>query len=163
MRRRYIVLFFLALLFWTLLTWSLNIASIVAGVVIALLTSIIFGKYFYTSTYKLLQIKRFAMVIPFLAFFTWQCIKANIDVAWRVVQRKIPIKPAIIKTPLLVQTELARAILSCALSMTPGTIVMDIKEDFIYVHWIYVDEQNPEPYAMIRIRQFEKYIATIFD
>ena len=163
MRRRYFVLFFLALLFWLLLTWSLSTDSLIAGIVVAFITSAFFGKYFYTSIYKLTQFKRFAMVIPFLAFFTWQCIKANIDVAWRVIHYRIPIRPAIIKLPLEVQTELGRAILSCALSMTPGTIVIDIKEDIMYVHWIYVDEKDPDAYTVSRIRKFEKYIKTIFD
>lgn len=163
MRQRHLVLFFLALLFWVLLTWSLSTASLAAGLMVALITSVLFGKYFYTSIYKLTQFKRFYMVIPFLAFFTWQCIKANFDVAWRVIQRKIPIQPAIIKIPLVVQTELGRAILSCALSMTPGTIVIDIKEDMMYVHWIYVDKKDPDTYTTQRIRKFEKYISTIFD
>ncbi|TVQ13066.1 MAG: hypothetical protein EA361_10115 [Bacteroidetes bacterium] len=161
--KRYIVLFFLAWLFWMLLTWSVSIDSVIAGAGVALLTTVIFGKYFYTSIYKLRQFRRFWMVIPFLAFFTWQAIKANLDVAWRVIQYKIPIRPAIIKTPLTVKTELARAILSCALTMTPGTIVIDIRDDFLYVHWIYVDAKDPDSYALNRIRKFERYIQIIFD
>ncbi len=161
--KKNIVLFFLALLFWMLLTWSVSIDSLIAGILVALLTSVIFGKYFYTSIYKLRQFRRFFRVIPFLAFFTWQAIKANLDVAWRVIQPKVPIQPAIIKTPLTVKTELARAILSCALTMTPGTIVIDIREDFLFVHWIYVDAKDPDNYALNRIRQFEKYIQYIFD
>jgi len=163
MRRRYIVLFFLALLFWMLLTWSVSIDSLIAGTVVAVLTSVFFGKYFYTSIYKLIQFRRFVMVIPFLAYFIWQCIMANIDIAWRIIRPKISIRPAIIKVPLLVQTDLGRAILSCALSMTPGTIVIDIKDDIMYVHWIYVDDKDPDSYTTKRIRQFEKYLITIFD
>ncbi len=163
MRPRYIVLFFLALLFWLLLTWSARVESLIAGIVVALVTSIIFGKYFYTSIYKLTQFRRFITIIPFMAFFTWQCIKANFDVAWRVMHYKIPIQPAIIRVPLMVQTDLARAVLSCALTMTPGTIVIDIQDDCMYVHWIYVDKNDPDTYAMSRIRKYEKYIQTIFD
>ncbi len=161
--KRYFVLFFLALAFWLLLTLSLRPDSLIAGIVVAFVTSLIFGKYFYTSIYKLVQFRRFATVIPFLAFFTWQCIKANIDVAWRVIQYRIPIQPAILKIPLLVETDLARAVLSCALTMTPGTIVIDIKDDFMYVHWIYADKKDPDNYAVSRIRKYENYIKTIFD
>ncbi len=163
MRRRYVVLFFLALLFWLLLTWSIKLDSLIAGTVVAMVTSLLFGKHFYTSIYKLEQFRRFFTVIPFMAFFTWQCVKANFDVAWRVLHCKIPIQPAIIKTPLMVQTDLARAVLSCALTMTPGTIVMDILDDCMYVHWIYADKTDPDTYAMSRIRKYEKYIQTIFD
>ncbi len=63
----------------------------------------------------------------------------------------------------MVQTDLARAVLSCALTMTPGTIVIDIQDDCMYVHWIYVDKNDPDTYAMSRIRKYEKYIQTIFD
>lgn len=103
------------------------------------------------------------MLVPFLAIFTWECIKANFDVAWRVVQYKIPIKPAIIKMPLMVKTDLARAVLSCALTMTPGTIVLDIEDDYMYVHWIYIDDKDPLTYALNKVNRFEKYIKIIFD
>ena len=163
MRTRYLVLFFIAWIFWLLLTWSVQVASVITGMVVAGITSLLFGQYFYTSIYKLRQFRRFFTVIPFLAFFTWQTIKANFDVAWRVLHYKVPIQPAIIRVPLNVQTDMARAVLACALTMTPGTIVIDIQDDCMYVHWIYVDKKDPDTYALERIRRYERYIQTIFD
>ncbi len=163
MKNKYIVLFFLSWAFWLLLTWSVKPAPVITGMVVALITSLLFGQYFYTSIYKLRQFRRFFTVIPFLAFFTWQTIKANFDVAWRVLHYRVPIQPAIIKIPLKVQTEMGRAVLSCALTMTPGTIVIDILDDCMYVHWIYVDKKDPDTYTRNRIRKYEQYIQTIFD
>lgn len=160
---KHLSLFILSYLFWLLLTWSVNPVSLLVGLVVAGLTTLLFGKHFYTSTFKFFQPWRYLMLVPFLAIFTWECIKANFDVAWRVVQYKIPIKPAIIKMPLMVKTDLARAVLSCALTMTPGTIVLDIEDDYMYVHWIYIDDKDPLTYALNKVNRFEKYIKIIFD
>lgn len=42
--------------------------------------------------------------------------------------------------------------------MTPGTISVDIIDDYLYIHWIYIRSEDPEIYTPIITGAFEKYI-----
>lgn len=160
---RYIVLFIFMLAFWLLLTFSLEWQNIVVGAVAAMITTIIFGKHFVTSLYKLLQPQRYFWALVYLFIFTWELLKANFDVAYRVLHPAMPIKPGIVRVPMEVKSDIARTMLANSITMTPGTITVDIIGDNIYVHWIYVKSENPEEYTREISGRFEKYIKKIFE
>lgn len=160
---RYLALFILTLLFWLLLTFDLSVPNLVAGAAAALITSLLFGKYFYTKLFKFLQPVRYFWLIIYLLILIWECIKANFDVAYRVLHPAMPIKPGIVKVKLDLQSEFARAMLANSITMTPGTISVDIIDDYLYVHWIYVSSENPEEYSRKITGRFEKYIKKTFE
>ncbi len=160
---KHIGLFIISFIFWLLLTWTFELASIVAGLLVAGLTAIIFGKYFFEPTKKVFQIHRYIWGFCYIFIFTWECIKANIDVAYRVLHPRMPVKPCIIRVPLNIKTSFARTMLACSITMTPGTIVMDIIDNDMYVHWIYMSSDNPDEYAYKIAGKFEKHIKKIFE
>ncbi len=47
--------------------------------------------------------------------------------------------------------------------MTPGTITVDIIDDYFYVHWIYVHSKDPAIYTQKILGRFEKYLKRIFE
>ncbi len=160
---KYVALFIISLIFWLLFTFSLTISNIIVGIIAALLTSVIFGRYFVKDVVPFLQPQRYFWLIIYLFIFTWECIKANFDVAYRVLHPAMPIKPGIVKVKLGVKTNIAKTILANSITMTPGTITVDIINDEIYIHWIYVYSENPEEYSQKILGKFEKYIKKIFE
>ena len=160
---KYIALFILTLLFWLLITFSLQLANIITGAVAALLTTIIFGRYFVHNVKKFLQPQRYFWLIVYLLIFTWECIKANFDVAYRVIHPGMPIKPGIVKVKLGIKSGIAKTMLANSITMTPGTIAVDVIDDIMYIHWIYVSSQDPGDYTEKISGRFEKYIKKIFD
>jgi len=160
---RHIALFIVLFLFWLLITFSLSVENLIAGAAAALLTTFIFGKHFVQSMHKMLQPARYFWLIVYLFIFTWEVLKANFDVAYRVIHPAMPIKPGIVKVPLEVKSDIARTMLANSITMTPGTITVDIIGDDIFVHWIYVKSENPEEYTREVSGRFEKYIKKIFE
>ena len=160
---RYIALFFVSLIFWLLFTFELTIANIVTGIVASIITSAIFGKYFITHGSKLLQPHRYFWFVTYILIFIWECLKANLDVAYRVLHPAMPIKPGIIKVKTNLKTDIAKTTLANSITMTPGTITVDIIDDIIYVHWIYISTDDPEEYSEKVSGRFEKYIKKIFE
>jgi multicomponent Na+:H+ antiporter subunit E len=160
---RYLALFILTFLFWLLLTFDLSVTNIIVGASAALITSLIFARYFYTRLYKFLQPQRYFWFLIYLVILIWECIKANFDVAYRVLHPAMPIKPGIVKVKLDLQSGFARAMLANSITMTPGTITVDIIDDYIYVHWIYVSSEDPEEYSRKITGRFEKYIKKTFE
>jgi len=160
---RYITLFILTFLFWMLLTLSVSLPALLAGAAVALLSALIFGPYFDLSLHKFIQPQRYFWLIIYLLIFIWECIKANFDVAYRVLHPAMPIKPGIVKVPLNISSETGRAFLANSITMTPGTISVDIVDDILYVHWIYVSSEDPEVYTRKISGRFERYIKKIFE
>ena len=160
---RYVTLFILSLLFWLLLTFRVTVPNLIVGSVAALLTTLFFGRFFITNVYKLLQPQRYFWFIVYLFVFLWECIKANVDVAYRVLHPAMPIRPGIVKVKTTLKSELARTLLANSITMTPGTITVDIIGDYFYIHWIYVRSEDPEVYTGIIMGAFEKYIKRIIE
>jgi len=160
---RYVVLFVLLLIAWLLFTFSTSIENLVAAVFFSAVSATLLGKYFITGYRKLLQPQRYFWALVYLFIFLWECVKANFDVAYRVLHPALPIKPGIVKVQLNVTTELARTMLANSITMTPGTITLDIIDNTIYIHWIYVSSKDQDIYARKVCGRFEKYIRRIFE
>ena len=160
---KYLSLFIVTLIFWLLFTFNLNTANIITGVIASIITSAVFGRYFITHGSKLLQLHRYFWFIIYLFIFIWECLKANIEVAYRVLHPAMPIKPGIVKIKINLQTDIAKTTLANSITMTPGTITVDIIDDYIYVHWIYINTDDPEKYSEKVSGRFEKYIKKIFE
>jgi multicomponent Na+:H+ antiporter subunit E len=160
---RYLALFILTFLFWLLLTFKLSADNLIAGAVAALITSLLFSKYFFKNVVKFIQPQRYFWLVVYLFIFTWECIKANFDVAYRVLHPAMPIKPGIVRVKTDLQSDFAKTMLANSITMTPGTISVDVIDDILYVHWIYVSSTDPKVYSQKIAGRFEKYIKKIFD
>lgn len=160
---RTLTLFILTFVFWLLLTFDFSWTNMLAGAASALITSLLFAKFFFRKVGKFLQPVRYFWFILYLLVMVWECIKANFDVAYRVLHPAMPIKPGIVKVNLSLKSDFARTMLSNSITMTPGTIAVDIVGDVLYVHWIYVSSDKPEEYRQKIVGRFEKYIKKTFE
>jgi multicomponent Na+:H+ antiporter subunit E len=160
---RYITLFILSLIFWFFLTFEFTLPNLIVGVGASIICALFFGRIFITNTYKLLQPQRYFWFIIYLFVFTWECIKANFDVAYRVLHPAMPIRPGIVKVKTELKSDMAKMLLANSITMTPGTISVDIIDDHLYIHWIYIRSEDPEVYTPIITGAFEKYIKRIIE
>lgn len=68
---------------------------------------------------------------PWLA---WEIVKANLDVACRVLDPRMPIHPSLIRVKASQRSELGKVIYANSITLTPGTVSIDIKRNEIEVH-----------------------------
>ncbi len=85
---------------------------------------------------------RVPKVLSFVLYFLVQIIKANLQVAYDVMTPKYFMKPGIVRYPLNATTELEINLLSTMISLTPGTLIVDISEDkkILYIHVMYLTD-----------------------
>ncbi len=72
-----------------------------------------------------------------LRYAPWLATKivcACIDVAWRITRPSLPIQPTIIRVPANQQTVPGRVSFANSITLTPGTISLDVLEKEIEVH-----------------------------
>lgn len=155
---RYLAFFILSMIFWLLITFRLTVSNLVVGAIASLLCTIIFAKHYFTGVGKFIQPVRWFWFLIYLFVFTWSCIKANFDVAYRVLHPAMPIKPGIVKVKTTLRSEFAKTLLANSITMTPGTLTVDIVDEYFYIHWIYIRSDDPAKYTEMILGSFEKYI-----
>jgi multicomponent Na+:H+ antiporter subunit E len=75
----------------------------------------------------------------------------------------MPIRPGIVKVKTSLKSDMAKMLLANSITMTPGTITVDIIDDDLYIHWIYIKSEDPEVYTGMITGAFEKYIKKIVE
>lgn len=161
-----IVLFLIAFLIWSLLNWIPDWQHIVIGALVALFVAFLTGDLFRMGSGFLGHPLRYwNFFVFYLPTFLWECIKANIDVAWRVLHPRLPIRPGIVKVKTDLKSDTALTFLANSITLTPGTLSVDIDRDkgILYVHWIDVKEKDMELATNIIVERFEKILRKIFE
>jgi multicomponent Na+:H+ antiporter subunit E len=73
----------------------------------------------------------FLAYIPWLA---WALVKANVDIARRILTPSLPISPRLIRVKASQKTHLGQVIYANSITLTPGTVSVDVEEGSIEVH-----------------------------
>ena len=90
-------------------------------------------------------------------------VKANLDVAYRVLHMDLPIRPGIVKVKSTLQSDLGLTFLANSITLTPGTLTVDIIGNELYIHWINVLTDDPEQQTAIIVRRFENILKKVFE
>ena len=82
-------------------------------------------------------------VINFFFFFNRELIKSNLKVAYDVLTRTHYMKPGVIAVPLDARLDGEIAIVANLISLTPGTLSLDVASDrsVLYIHVMYLTDQ----------------------
>jgi len=158
--------FIVAFGLWLLLTWSLRTDSLVAGLVIAALSTRFLGHLFPRPGMAMSALsfaRRMLWFIVYVPMFLAYCVKANLDVAYRVLHIDLPIRPGIVKVKTTLTTDMAKTFLANSITLTPGTLTVDINGDDLYVHWIAVASDDPAEQTKMIVSRFEKILRRIFE
>ncbi len=161
-----IILFLIAFLTWSLLTWVPDIQHLIVGAVAATFVAFITGDLFIAKPSILKHPLRYWYFIAvYVPFFLWECLKANIDVAYRVLHPRLPINPGIIKVKTKLRTDTALTFLANSITLTPGTMTVDIDKEngILYIHCINVKVKDIDKATEIIVRPFEKILEKIFE
>lgn len=84
------------------------------------------------------------LVISFLVFYFFKLVQANIYIAYDILTPKTHTNPGFVWVPLKTSSDLGILLFSNLLSMTPGTLSVDITKDRknLLVHYLYNDTEN---------------------
>ncbi len=156
-----ILLFLIMMIFWILFT-STDIQELIIGVITSLIIVSMMNKLQPVLGDVKLNPKSIIYSIIYIFVFLKELIKSNVDVALRVINPKLPINPGIVKVKTKLKSPLGRAILANSITLTPGTLTVEMKEEYFYIHWIDVTSENIEGATKSIVSNFEKYLEVIF-
>jgi len=142
MSKRYgaVLLFLFLLVFWFILASRFDLATIIIGFVVS--SMIVFYNYdlvFNRLEVTKLSVKAIGSFIVLAYVLLINIIKSNIQVAIIVLSPSLPIHPgfASIRQPL--KKEINQALYANAITLTPGTLTVDMDDKFILVHGLKLE------------------------
>lgn len=159
---KYIAVGLIIFIIYVLFAGSISAYTIITGLFVAAIISITSAKYLVIDERKLLDIKRLAYIAYyFVKYMTIIEIKAHMDVVKRIINMNI--NPGIVRVPVDVKSKYARLLIMASITNTPGTVVVDEKNNCFYVNWINVTTREPLEAKKQISEEFEYYAYKIFE
>jgi len=161
---RRLIYFVLGFIIWTLLTWSVDVQVVVAGLIASAAVAVLFHEILPKEHLVFISPIRLFWVLVYLPVFFYYVMKANLDVVYRALHPKMPIKPGIVKIKTNLKTESGITALANSITLTPGTLTVDLTDDgFLYIHWINVKSDDIEQATKLIAQRFEWFLQKIFE
>jgi len=160
--RDWLYLFLILLVIWLALTSSLHWQEVTTGLVVALVLSVVLGKTYAGLGLPPISAKRVWYFVLYLGVLFAEIIRANFDVAYRVLHPRLPIRPGIVAIKTGLRQDIAKMLLANSITLTPGTFTLDIVDDTLLIHWIVVRSEDPEEAARAIGGRFERYLRMVF-
>ncbi len=141
---------------WAALTANFSFLNLLFGMVVGYVTLLLLRPVLGDSRYfgKVWQ------VISFSGFFLAQLLKSNMRVAYDVLTPTYFMRPGIIGLKLESATDLEITVFANLISLTPGTLSLDISSDrkVLYIHAMYIDDINE---LRAEIRDLERRLLNV--
>lgn len=133
----FLVNIFLALGFSAVLG-RLNLSGFIAGFVVGYL-ALWLSKPLYGKTG---YFERLPRVLGLITYFGKELLISNLKVLWDVITPRHISRPGIIALPLDARTDAEIMLVANLISLTPGTLSLDLSEDrrLLYIHVMFLDD-----------------------
>ena len=160
--------FIILYIIWLMLTNTTDISNIDTDVAIQ---EAIMG--LFVSAIVTFMVKNYVSDIPrtlksgvwfllYIPYFLWLMIKANLDVAYRVLHPALPIKPGIVEVKTKLKSDVGKLALANSITLTPGTLTMDVVGDRLYIHCINVGSESVRGAMEEIVTPFEVILRRIY-
>jgi len=164
-----LVLFILLFFFWVMLTWTAEaprlayLQDVGVGLAVATLVTWAMGEPVGEAA-RWLEPRRYGWGVVYLGVLAAYVVKANFEVAYRVLHPGMPIRPGIVRVKTRLRQPAARTILGNSITLCPGTLTVDIWEDgTMMVHCIYVRSTDEKEASRQILGRFEWFIERILE
>ncbi len=151
------LLFWTVLLFtlWLVLTANTQVANIIIGLGVSVSIALLYIKLFAQNNFEFINPLWLGVYILVLLK---NLITSNIDIAKRTLSRDMKLAPAIIAVETNLTSDWKKLLLANSITLTPGTLTLDIKDNILYIHMIEFREGDNKESV---VKEFEDIIAKI--
>jgi multicomponent Na+:H+ antiporter subunit E len=142
---------------WSALQGELNAANFAIGFLISAAIIYFFRQMFFSPRY----FRKTALGVSLALVFIKELIKANIAVLRVVISPRLRVRSGVIAVPTELTDDVALTMLANMITLTPGTLTLDISPDrrHVFVHTLNLD--NPEDVKQEIRMAFEVYLREL--
>lgn len=159
--KAFIISYLILMLLWLALTgWKGD--ELIVGSLSAVILSLVFASRLLVLADLKLNPKSLLYALLYIFVFLRELFKSAIDVARRIVSPSLPINPGIVKVRTRLQSKLGRIVLANSITLTPGTMTVESRGEYLYIHWIDIKGEDIETATKNIVNTFERYLEVIY-
>jgi multicomponent Na+:H+ antiporter subunit E len=89
-------------------------------------------------------------------------VKSNFRLAAIVLSPSLPIEPGIVKVRTRLKSRMGRLMLANSITLTPGTLTVEMEGEWLYVHWVNAEVTDIEGATAHIVAGFEAYLEVMY-
>ncbi|MBU1026893.1 MAG: Na+/H+ antiporter subunit E [Candidatus Margulisbacteria bacterium] len=157
-----LITFFFLMFTWLLFTFSLDPFSLLLGVIFSFLIALLTCDYFVQDDGVIQQchLPRFQYLIPYVFVLLFEIFLGSLFVVYYVITMRI--KPGLLKLKTKLNSRFAQVLLANSITLTPGTVTVDIQDQELLVHWLNVKTNEVTQAEKMIKAGFEKWLGRMF-
>jgi multicomponent Na+:H+ antiporter subunit E len=148
--------------FWILLNGSFAGDVLVVGLITAFLITLLFRNSLAVISELRTTPRALAAAVGYVFFFSRELVKSNLNLARIVLAPALPLNPGIVKVRTRLKSRMGRLLLANSITLTPGTLTVDIDGEWLYIHWVTVDAADVEAATAAIVSGFEGYLEVMY-
>ncbi|MEZ5450299.1 MAG: Na+/H+ antiporter subunit E [Thiolinea sp.] len=160
--RNFIILFVTLMLFWLMLSSRLDTDVLLIGSLISGMITLLYrdGLSFFTE----FRFTPAAVLAGFryYGYFFKELFKSNLKLAAVVLSPSLPVNPAIVKVRTRLKSRMGRLMLANSITLTPGTLSVELEGEWLYVHWVRMEASDIEQATAKIVSGFESYLEVMY-
>ena len=123
---------------WSAVTGRFDSSNVLFGMVLGYVVLFVAQPIMGPSNYS----KRIQRTVGFAVFYVRELVLANLRVAADVLTPNPRFRPGVLAIPLEANTDTEITLLANLLTLTPGSVSLDVSSDrrFLYLHAMYIDD-----------------------
>lgn len=136
---------------------GLHFTTFLAGYLVGMFVIFIMHRFFGTRFY----LRRLLAAVKLLFIFISELTQSSILVLKQILSPKLKIQPGIFRYETILETDLEITMISLLLTLTPGSVVMEVMPEgnVLYVH--AMDVENERGAILSQLKNFEKAIMEV--
>jgi multicomponent Na+:H+ antiporter subunit E len=140
---------------WIVLTSSLGLQNLFIGLVVSFAIALL-----YTKMFKDEKIDHFSVSAAFVYVYVLlkNLVISNLQINKRILSKDMDISAAIVAVKTDLDSDWKKLLLANSITLTPGTLTLDIKGDTLFIHTLQYEEGMDKKEI---IKEFEDAIAKI--
>ncbi|MBK9160250.1 MAG: Na+/H+ antiporter subunit E [Nitrosomonadales bacterium] len=158
-----LLLFASLILFWVWLNGALVNDVLIIGLAISIVIAWFFrgGLAVFSDLNPTPRALGYAVMYVF--FFISELVKSNLKLAAIVLSPDLPVNPGIVKVRTRLKSKMGRLLLANSITLTPGTLTVELSGEWLYIHWVTVDSPDIEGATASIVAGFERYLEVMYD
>lgn len=147
---------------WILFTGTFAASSVIMGSVFSLVVAAVSYRLFIDEqeASRKTLLPRFYLIVLYLLIVLWKVYTSSFKVALSLITGNI--NPRIVHFRTRLRSDLARTALAGSITLTPGTVTLDLDEDHLIVHWLHAETTHSAHAFRLIAGSFERLLKRIW-
>lgn len=128
-------MYLLIFIVWLILNGKFTLEVFLTGMVLTAGIGILFYSLFgYSIGRELAFLRKVPLFFAYLFVLLWEILKASLSVIRFILNEKNTIEPTLVTFRSGLKTRFGRYVLANSITLTPGTITVEVQDDLFTVH-----------------------------